>query len=210
MPPERHLCPCSGYAGFFGFFARRTSAPKKVDCVQIDPHCQCLQPPFSHICCLFSVLFMATSWQLQNCTVFHIFSSAANHLSLQWNGNFRLPANHKRGIRSAKWIASHRYYQVHKYVPSLVTTPDTSLEHHIPPMPHPFSCATSALPFHWFSSMSMCSPHPQSPPWLHPFSCAHLSHLFSHQVPLILQHINALASSLIPTIVALAEFVSDC
>src|SRR6266851_1655834 len=61
MPPERHLCPCSGYAGFFGFFARRTSAPKKVDCVQIDPHCQHLWPPFSHISCLFSILFTATS-----------------------------------------------------------------------------------------------------------------------------------------------------
>src|SRR6266851_454833 len=83
MPPECHPCPCLGYAGFFGFFACRTSAPKKVDHVQIDPHCQYLWPPFSHISCLFSILFTATSRRLQNRAMFHIFLSAADHLSSQ-------------------------------------------------------------------------------------------------------------------------------
>ena len=80
-PPERHPCPCSGCAGFFVFFARRTSAPKKVDRFQIDPRCQRLRPPFSHISSLFSILFMATSRRLQNRAAFHIFSSTADHLS---------------------------------------------------------------------------------------------------------------------------------
>ena len=47
--------PVLGLCGYFCFFARRTSAPKKVDRVQIDPRCQRLQPRLS------SVFFTATS-----------------------------------------------------------------------------------------------------------------------------------------------------
>ena len=47
--------PVLGLCRYFCFFARRTSAPKKVDRVQIDPRCQCLQPRLS------SVFFTATS-----------------------------------------------------------------------------------------------------------------------------------------------------
>ena len=109
------------------------------------------------------------------------------------HGNFRFPCHYKRGIRSttlskcdgmeSRWIALCRHHQVCKYVPSLVTR---SL--HISRMLYP-AYATSLFlrpPLLFFSS----TPHAPA-------------------IPLILQRINVLASSLVPAMVALAEFVSD-
>ncbi len=109
------------------------------------------------------------------------------------HSNFRFPCHHKRGIRStilskcdgmeSRWIASHRHHQVCKYVPSLVTR---SL--HISRTLYP----TYATPLFLRPPLLFFSSTPHAPAIL-----------------LILQHINALASSLVPAMVTLVEFVSD-
>jgi len=102
----------------------KTSTPllKKVDHFQIAPCCQCLWPPwlpFSLSAATFSATF--SSQRLQNCTIFHIFSSASVPPTTFLHGNFRIalsfmfshpppttflhgdfrfPCHHKRGIRS--------------------------------------------------------------------------------------------------------------
>jgi len=219
-----HTLGCLGCIGFFcthiqvekNFCTTSQILPKKVDCFQIAPCCQHLWlpwPPF----CLSAAAFSATfsSQRLQNHAVFPIFLSAGMLLTTFLHGDFgialsftfscppptaflhsdfRFPCHHKRGIRSttlskcdgmeSRWIASHRHHQVCKYVPSLVTR---SL--HISRTLYP-AYATSLFlrpPLLFFSS----TPHAPA-------------------VPLILQHINALASSLVPTMITPAEFVSDC
>ena len=121
------------------------------------------------------------------------FTFSCPPLTAFLHGNFRFPCHYKRGIRSttlskcdgmkSRWITSCRHHQVCKYVPSLVTR---SL--HISRTLYP-TYATSLFlrpPLLFFSS----TPHAPA-------------------IPLILQRINALASSLVPAIVAPAEFVSD-
>src|SRR6266851_831421 len=90
----------------------------------------------------------------------------------------------------SQWIASHRHHQVHKYVPSLVTS---SL--HVSRSLYPIY-ATSRFFVLWHKE------------------CA-LLHSFFHQplppLPLSLfsSACNALSSTSIPTIVTPMEFVSD-
>ena len=223
----RHLSSTCAYAlgclGCIGFFHTHTenfrttsqTLPKKVDCFQIAPCRQCLWlpwPPF----CLSAATFSATfsSQRLQNHAVIPVFLSAGMPLTTFLHGNFRItpsftfsclplttflhgdfrfPCHHKRGIRSttlskcdgmeSRWIASRRHYQVRKYVPSLVTR-----FLHISGMLYP-AYATSLFlrpPLLFFSS----TPHALA-------------------IPLILQHINMLASSLVPAMVVPVEYVSD-
>ncbi len=107
MPPKCHPCLCLGYAGFFGFFARRTSAPKKVDRVQIDPCCQRLQPPFSHIFLPFQHFvhgdFTATS---ESCRVSHfLVCHRPPFFTVKWRLQITCQSQERDQVRQVDHIA---------------------------------------------------------------------------------------------------------
>src|SRR6266851_8208099 len=74
--PEHRLCPCLGLLRVYGFFFTHIESPQRFSKWWIAFRLPC--PLSSTLSCISSVF---PSWRLQNCAVFHVFSSAIGHLS---------------------------------------------------------------------------------------------------------------------------------